>query len=224
VAIAGVLSEWDNAWVEKACTKCGEVKPEDGFYKDKRTKDGLYSQCKVCFRKTDRASYRKHREKRLETSRRYREENPEKVRAADNRWRANNPEKVAVIRRRFRGNHKEQLAAEWALWYEKNREAVLERQRGRDWRKHYDPVKHAEYARQRRARLLEAFVAPVDEAEIILRDRGYCGICGEPADGVIELDHIIPLSRDGTHEPDNVQLAHRLCNRKKHARADYVPV
>lgn len=30
------------------------------------------------------------------------------------------------------------------------------------------------------------------------------------------MDHIIPLSRDGTHSLDNVQLAHLKCNRVKH--------
>jgi hypothetical protein len=35
---------------EKVCTTCGEPKPKDTehFYKDSRTSDGLYSECKVC--------------------------------------------------------------------------------------------------------------------------------------------------------------------------------
>lgn len=32
----------------KKCSKCGELKEEVEFYKDKRTKDGLYSCCKTC--------------------------------------------------------------------------------------------------------------------------------------------------------------------------------
>ena len=30
------------------------------------------------------------------------------------------------------------------------------------------------------------------------------------------LDHIVPLSRGGTHTLDNVQLAHLACNERKH--------
>jgi 5-methylcytosine-specific restriction endonuclease McrA len=32
------------------------------------------------------------------------------------------------------------------------------------------------------------------------------------------VDHIIPVSRAGTHTWDNVQLAHALCNSMKSAR------
>jgi 5-methylcytosine-specific restriction endonuclease McrA len=207
----------------KRCTKCDEEKPAGAFYADKRTKTGLHSQCKDCFRGTSRASYARHREKRQETQRDYQRRRPERRKAAREKWAAKNPDNARERKRRYRERHKEQLAAEWAEYYEANRERLLEARRGRDWRKHYDPVKWAEYARQRRARLLEAFVAPVDEAEIVIRDGGLCGICGEPADGPVEIDHVFPLSRGGTHEPDNVQLAHRLCNRKKHARLDYEP-
>ena len=53
-----------------------------------------------------------------------------------------------------------------------------------------------------------------------------CQICGKPTDkdditnGHIgrlypTLDHIIPLSKGGTHTWDNVQLAHMSCNAGK---------
>jgi len=35
----------------------------------------------------------------------------------------------------------------------------------------------------------------------------------------MSIDHIIPLSRGGTHEPDNVQLAHFICNSIKCAQS-----
>lgn len=62
--------------------------------------------------------------------------------------------------------------------------------------------------------------------ELIKRDKGICKICGEPTDsdditgGHIgrlypTLDHIIPLSKGGTHTWNNVQLAHMACNAGK---------
>lgn len=36
----------DSIWRE--CTKCGQVKREEQFYRDRRRKDGLGSQCKAC--------------------------------------------------------------------------------------------------------------------------------------------------------------------------------
>ena len=62
--------------------------------------------------------------------------------------------------------------------------------------------------------------------DLIIRDKGICKICGMPTDetdiknGHIgrmypTLDHIIPLSKGGTHTWNNVQLAHMYCNAGK---------
>lgn len=68
---------------------------------------------------------------------------------------------------------------------------------------------------------------PVSMHEIYVRDGAKCQICGgkvkrthnprEPLAGVI--DHIVPVSRGGPHDPSNVQLAHRRCNEVKGVRA-----
>jgi endogenous inhibitor of DNA gyrase (YacG/DUF329 family) len=76
---------------------------------------------------------------------------------------------------------------------------------------------------ERRYRKRGQFVAPVYRAEIYKRDGGICQLCGKKVDMTKEvphpkapvLDHIIPLSRGGTHEPKNVQLAHFICNSLK---------
>jgi hypothetical protein len=40
---------------EKACTKCGEVKPFAEFHRDPRATDGMYSHCKACHYQMTRA-------------------------------------------------------------------------------------------------------------------------------------------------------------------------
>jgi hypothetical protein len=54
-----------------------------------------------------------------------------------------------------------------------------------------------------------------------------CGICGLPVDMTLtraesfdcpSVDHIVPRSRGGSHEPANLQLAHMRCNRLKSDR------
>lgn len=55
-----------------------------------------------------------------------------------------------------------------------------------------------------------------------------CQICNAPVltDAIYPeplsptIDHIVPLSRDGKHQADNVQLAHWLCNARKSDRLD----
>lgn len=66
--------------------------------------------------------------------------------------------------------------------------------------------------------------------KLIERDKGICKICNKPIDETDytyindtfvagnyypSIDHIIPLSKGGVHQWNNVQLAHRRCNSKK---------
>lgn len=81
------------------------------------------------------------------------------------------------------------------------------------------------YNRQRRGNYWGNYIAPVVLSDIVERDGGRCMLCGEMVNMEVlsldrmgaTIDHIIPLSRGGTHEPNNCQLAHRGCNSKKGA-------
>ena len=50
-------------------------------------------------------------------------------------------------------------------------------------------------------------------AAIIVRDGGRCRRCGSARN--LEVDHIVPLSRGGGSEEDNLQAMCRRCNRRK---------
>lgn len=53
--------------------------------------------------------------------------------------------------------------------------------------------------------------------DIIERDQRTCHLCGRTdlADNEIHLDHVIPLSKRGTHTADNVKVACAPCNLSK---------
>lgn len=59
--------------------------------------------------------------------------------------------------------------------------------------------------------------------KIILATQSICGICGKPVDKTLKyphpmsptVDHIIPCNRGGSDDLENLQLAHRSCNRQK---------
>lgn len=63
----------------------------------------------------------------------------------------------------------------------------------------------------------------IDYLEIFNRDKWICQLCNKKVNKDLKhphpmsatIDHIIPLSKGGTHETKNVQLAHYLCNMKK---------
>lgn len=78
-------------------------------------------------------------------------------------------------------------------------------------------------AHSRRADKIGAGAAKILLAYLIKRDRARCGICHKPVrarKGPMRpsIDHIVPLSRGGTHDLANVQLAHYHCNLSKNNR------
>ena len=58
---------------------------------------------------------------------------------------------------------------------------------------------------------------------VVERDGAVCHLCHEPIDLTLSghalmgltIDHVIPLSRGGSHTLDNLKPAHRTCNARK---------
>ncbi len=78
----------------------------------------------------------------------------------------------------------------------------------------------------RRGRLRGNPTERLDPLAVFERDGWICGICGKPVSKrwkspdprSASLDHIVPLSRGGSHTWENVQCAHRGCNVMKSDR------
>ncbi len=188
----------------KPCSKCGETKPFAEFSTTPRTSDGRHSWCKSCCRDLARASYdpEKARErhslkqddpayramKKLAYDR-WRAEHPERMKAACLRWRAENPERVREASRR---------------WAAENADRVR--------------ISKRVTRQNRRAVMAATSVGPVRLLEILDRDGMVCHLCRigiESADD-LHFDHVVPLSRGGTHTMDNIKPAHAACNLRKH--------
>jgi 5-methylcytosine-specific restriction endonuclease McrA len=74
---------------------------------------------------------------------------------------------------------------------------------------------------QRRAKRIGVMVERIDPLVVLERDDWRCHVCGgdapKEARGTMrwdapEVDHIVPLSRGGSHTYANVACAHRRCN------------
>ena len=82
----------------KTCSTCKEAKPTTEFHKDRKSSDGLHSECKQC-----RAAYwTKTRETLVARNKKYREENREKEAARNKKYREENPEKMRAKDQRRR--------------------------------------------------------------------------------------------------------------------------
>lgn len=55
---------------------------------------------------------------------------------------------------------------------------------------------------------------PKTKKAVIKRDNGVCWLCDDldPAD---TADHVIPISKGGTHDMGNLKAAHKRCNNKR---------
>lgn len=84
------------------------------------------------------------------------------------------------------------------------------------------------YHRRRALKKAASTGEPVLFAEIAARDNWLCSLCGKPVDSLVKwpdsmspsMDHVMPLSRGGAHDPSNVALAHLGCNTAKNNRID----
>lgn len=78
---------------------------------------------------------------------------------------------------------------------------------------------------RKRARHFGVKYEPISRHRVFERDAYRCGLCGGQTDpthrvphsSAPTLDHVVPMSRGGSHTYDNVQCAHFECNWQKGA-------
>lgn len=101
--------------VKKTCHSCANLKFKTAFAKNKRTKDGLQTQCRSCvkaYRKRPESKtreslrkskwYRENREEVLLKRKIYRDGNSDRVNSNLKRWKESNREKVRASCKRWR--------------------------------------------------------------------------------------------------------------------------
>lgn len=113
----------------KKCSKCGEEKALEGFYKHKQGKYGVVAACKACMRLHKRNKRRANPEREREKAREYAAKNREVFRRSHKKWRDKNidqeRDRVAKYRaenleflreknRDFRNRHKDYYSALYA--------------------------------------------------------------------------------------------------------------
>lgn len=115
----------------KVCIVCNEEKTLEEYRKSNRYKDGHFSRCKQCMRKSEKA--REDINKTRELRRKYRERNREKIREADRKAYALNPEKfrekAKVSQKKYYNTEKGKL--KYKLETEKLRKLYPEKARAR---------------------------------------------------------------------------------------------
>lgn len=185
------------------CVCCNKERSA-AFYKENRI-DQLNSQkeyieknkSRISQRRKERYEQIKHsespeqKEKRLKKGREYHQRNKEKEREYAKEWYKNNPEKSREKHKRYRDSHKEQ-----------------------------DRERMRRNSLIRKARKKSVFTIPIDA--VVFREKllffsnkcAYCLI--DLVDSVnLSWDHVIPISKGGTHTPGNLVPCCLKCNSSK---------
>lgn len=178
----------------RACTKCGESKPLENFYNIKKDASKYCTECKSCMN---------------EANKKYRQANREKISKQRQQYRRANQEKVAAGLKAWREKNRDYDRATSAQWRKDNPE--LYKQQMRNWRQK-NKQRKSELDHRRRARKA-ANGSYVVTARDMRKLAGPCVYCGSVSD--ITLDHVIPISRGGSHGIGNLVAACRPCNNRK---------
>lgn len=171
----------------------------------------------------DRARYAANPGPKKARAAAYRKAHPEKAKAAVQRWWDANPDRVAEHKRRsskrYAQRHPERVAAILALWKTENHEHV--RAYANEYRKNNPEIIGA-CNRRRHARCKGAegfgFTSEEQQDVIALGWGGRCCYCEKVLTAGYELDHIVPLAKEGSHEPENLAPCCKSCNSSKGAK------
>jgi predicted restriction endonuclease len=192
-------------------TKCGT---NAGYQAHKKAGEVPCEPCRLASNKYQREYRNKNRDRvREQEKNRYRRD-PQKAHEAVKRWSEKNPGKMSSY---------------VAKWSAANPEKLQEAQR-----KYRESDRGKEAARRnsakRRAYKRSNISEPYTEKDVLETYGNKCHICGLEVDLTaprsqaqnlegwqkgLQIDHLIPLSKNGPDTLENVRPAHALCNLKK---------
>lgn len=188
--------------ISRVCRVCNQLKISDELVKSKKARDGVDTICKKCMR--ERAAIRKSTP---EGRAKYREIKRNSYQKHKNRYRVirhENRPKIREYERKRRREHPEKVRQIQRNWERKNSE-------------HFSKIKRVANAQRRaRQRGAEGKYTYKDELAIYDKQKGQCYWCGKQLNGKYHVDHVIPLSRNGSNNPDNLVVACPSCNMQKH--------
>jgi hypothetical protein len=106
----------------KECSKCKVV--SENFYKDKRSKDGFRSSCKICDSIIKKNYALNNPEKVKEKNKKKYEKNIQKVKLYNKRYNIMNKEKISETKKEYYSNNKETILESKKKYYIDNKEMI----------------------------------------------------------------------------------------------------
>lgn len=195
------MSQPINETPTKCCTKCGGEHPLTNFHKRAQSLDGLALVCKDCMRAYCKA-------------------NSERRAARARQWNRDNTERVHEWTADYIAKHGEEIKAKQREAYREKRKDPNFREAKNEYRRDWYHNKGGKIKdsaiHRRRYRQMKANGGELSREEwetLLYRYGGKCLSCG--ATGVLDADHVIPVSKGGPNDVSNRQPLCRSCNVSK---------
>lgn len=223
----------------RCCTKCKTEYPAtvEYFARNAQSKSGLATACKLCRKARSAAYYLENKEQINARNKAYFEAHPEKYREYNRKWRSTEASKEH--RHKYYLANKNRHRMQTAAWYLAHKAEVSEQSRKRradpkyklrerEQKRRYRAAKpdiaraawQRRYARKLNARgnHTAADIAALKRGQTDAKGILHCWWCGCALEAKFEIDHRIPLSQGGTHDPGNLCVSCANCNRSKGGR------
>jgi 5-methylcytosine-specific restriction endonuclease McrA len=198
---------------DKTCSACGLNRPRAEFNRSARSFDGLVWQCRACQRIAKQAWHLAHKAAENAKSRAYGKSHAEYTLARHRRYLKEHPR--TEWRKRYQAKNADRMRQKRATAAYRERRRREERAR----RTAHLAETRERCRRQQAVRWHAAKANPVSYDAVYARDAGICYLCTEPVtQRAAHFDHVIPLSRGGTHTFDNIKVTHPSCNVRKGAK------
>ena len=207
----------------KTCTGCKQEKPNSEFSPSKLGKLGTRSRCKQCCVKQSKNYRAANHQKVLDSLAAYRRNNPEKVKSLNQKFRKENPNYAKDYYKNYRES--ELLRSKMRYWKDTSKEAARKKKARqsspevfRERNKKYaqsNPEMIRAKAQRRRANIAKNKTFSISKKELLFMYSANCFYCSNKAQ---TLDHVVPISRGGSHGVGNLVPACNHCNFSKAGR------
>lgn len=189
----------------KKCWNCKEIKEYKDFYKNKSKNDGLSASCKDCTKKESK-QYKKNNEEKIKQ---YLKIHDKEIKEEKRKRYKENSEKINEQRKKYYKENKEQEKEKMKQYRnsEKGRESKFKSNL------------------KRRSFIQKDYFSSIERKGLLNRDKWKCQSCGikvhDRHTGIwntpdkAHIDHIIPITKGGKSEPNNLQVLCRTCNLSK---------
>jgi len=212
---------------KRRCSKCSEVLPAttEYFYRDKTASNGLSCVCATCSNNAAKqwhadnpehaSAYRKRRAiEHPEALQLHRVLYADRIAETKHNWRRNNPDKVKEHKSASQKRNRDAANKRNKRWREANPEKAREETRIQSHRRSHAGGIFT------KADIIQQLKAQTDKKGI-----AHCWWCGKPLKPTVkwgertrigyDIDHIVPVSRGGTNDPENLVLTCPSCNYSK---------